>query len=206
MSPSNFNLADEDAFLEALCRSPISTVVTNPRAADNPIVAVNEAFEQLTGYTAPEIMGRNCRFLARPDTDPAGSALLRDAIKSQRPILVELLNYKRDGTPFRNAVMVAPLFGTDGKLEYFVGSQMEVSQYGRPTVPRNQTSRGLVDRLTPRQRQVLREMMLGFRNKQIAVRLGLSEKTVKMHRSGLLSRLQAASSTDAVRIAMEAGL
>lgn len=198
--------SDEGEFLRALCASPISIVVTNPRAADNPIVAVNEPFEELTGYPGTEIVGRNCRFLAGTDTDPAGSAILRDAIVSQRPVLAELLNYKRDGTPFRNAVMIAPLFDADGTLKYFVGSQMELPQDGEPTLSRTQTSRRLVDQLTPRQREVLREMMLGYRNKQIAARLGLSEKTVKMHRSGMLSRLKAVSSTDAVRIAMEAGL
>lgn len=202
----NSNSQGERAFLASLCRSPISTVVTNPRAADNPIVAVNEAFEQLTGYPRTEIVGRNCRFLAGTGTDPAASAILRDAVDSQRPVLAELLNYKRDGAPFRNAVMIAPLFDTDGKLKYFVGSQMELPQNGEPIVSRTKASRALVAQLTPRQREVLREMMLGYRNKQIAARLGLSEKTVKMHRSGMLSRLQAVSSTDAVRIAMEAGL
>lgn len=100
--------------------------------------------------------------------------------------------------------MVAPLFDGEGQLEYFVGSQMEV--VGHALEAKRQASRVLVNRLTTRQRQVLREMMLGYRNKQIAPRLGVSEKTVKMHRSGLLARLNAVSSTDAVRIAVEAGL
>lgn len=192
------------ARLETLCRSPIATVVTDPYAPDNPIVAVNAAFEALTGYSASEVLGLNCRFLAGSSTTQPGSATLRKAISLQQPALVELDNYRRDGTPFRNAVMIAPLFDANGELEYFVGSQMELADDA--LVARKQSSRDLVERLTRRQKEVLREMMLGHRNKQIAARLGVSEKTVKMHRSSMLARLDAVSSTDAVRIAVEAGL
>lgn len=197
--------ADQDDLLQ-LCNSPIATVVTDPRAPDNPIVAINEAFVLLTGYAAADVIGRNCRFLASSSTEQAGTAILRDAIEKQRPALTELLNYRRDGTPFRNAVMIAPLYDAEGRLKYFVGSQMEVSDGGMSSGARKQVSRELVDGLTPRQREVLREMMLGYRNKQIAARLGLSEKTVKMHRSSMLGRLGAISSTEAVRIAVEAGI
>ncbi len=196
--------SDDDTLLERLCSSPIATVVTNPRVPDNPVVAVNTAFETLTGYPRSEVIGRNCRFLAGSDRTQPETEALRDAIRSERPALVELTNYRRDGTAFRNAIMVAPLFDREGRLEYFVGSQMEV--VGQSFEAKRQTSRELVDRLTTRQRQVLREMMLGYRNKQIAPRLGVSEKTVKMHRSSMLARLNAVSSTDAVRIAVEAGL
>lgn len=197
---------DDDVSLDLLCRSPLATVVTDPLAPDNPIVAVNSAFEQLTGYSAAEVLGRNCRFLAGVDTSEADSNALREAIRSRRPALVELLNYKRDGTPFRNAVMIAPLFDGDGRLRHFVGSQMEVARSGAPSAERAHAARALVEKLTPRQLQVLREISMGYRNKQIAARLGLSEKTVKMHRGQMLARLQAVSSTEAVRIAVEAGL
>ena len=192
--------------LDDLCRSPIATVVTDPQREDNPIVAVNAAFEQLTGYSAAEAVGRNCRFLAAEDKDQAGMALMREAIGLRRAVLAAVRNYRRDGTLFRNAVMVAPLYDTDGNLRYFVGSQMEVPARGFNPDHRKEAAQGLIGRLTPRQRQVLHEMMLGYRNKQIADRLRLSVKTVKMHRSDMLARLDAVSSTDAVRIAVEAGL
>ena len=54
--------------------SPIASVVTDARQPDNPIVAVNDAFLQLTGYEADEVIGRNCRFLAGPKTAPAAWA------------------------------------------------------------------------------------------------------------------------------------
>lgn len=192
--------------LESLCKSPLATVVTDPLVPDNPIVAVNHAFEQLTGYSRAEALGRNCRFLAGAGTAEAGSSILREAIRSRRPAMAELLNYRRDGSPFRNAVMIAPLFDDEGKLRYFVGSQMEVADRATPQAARKQIAQQRVARLTPRQLEVLRDMMLGYRNKQIAARLALSEKTVKMHRGKMLIRLKALSSTDAVRIAVEAGL
>jgi len=197
---------NDTADLRLLCNSPIATVVTDPQAPDNPIVAVNAAFEELTGYSASDVTGRNCRLLAGPDTAQAGSTIMRDAIRMQRPALAELTNYKRDGTPFRNAVMIAPLYDDEGNLRYFVGSQMEVGKETRPEETRQRAAQVLVARLTPRQKEVLREMMNGYRNKQISARLGLSEKTVKMHRGRMLARLEAISSTDAVRIAMEAVL
>ena len=197
---------NDAAYLRLLCNSPIATVVTDPKAPDNPIVAVNAAFEELTGYSAAEVSGRNCRLLAGPDTAQAGSPILRDAIRMQRPTLAELTNYRSDGTPFRNAVMIAPLYDDEGNLRYFVGSQMEVDTDLRPEGTRQRATQGLVASLTPRQKDVLREMMNGYRNKQIAARLGLSEKTVKMHRGRMLARLEAISSTDAIRIALEAGL
>lgn len=133
--------------------------------------------------------------------------MLGDAIAAGRPTLIELLNYKKDGTLFRNAVMVAPCYDEDGKLEYFVGSQMEVGGTADLlSVLREKRARQMAQSLTPRQTEVLRHMMLGLRNKQIALRLSVSEKTVKMHRAALLAKLGARTSADAVRIAVEARL
>ena len=105
-----------------------AAVVSDPRQPDNPIIACNHAFMQLTGFTREEILGRNCRFLRGERTEPEQTALLRAAVADGRAAMVELTNYKKDGTPFRNAVMIAPLFDTDGKLAYFLGSQMEIDE------------------------------------------------------------------------------
>jgi hypothetical protein len=200
--------ADSDETLFASIEyTPVATIITNPRLPDNPIVAVNEPFLKLTGYSREEVMGRNCRFLAGPETEQRGSAILRQAIAEARPTLTELLNYRRDGTTFRNAVMIAPIFGASGKVLFFLGSQMDVTgDTEAPAVDRRRRASEQVDGLTRRQRQVLQEMTLGYRNKQIAIRLGISEKTVKMHRASLLTKLGAATSADAVRIAVESGL
>ena len=84
--------------------SKVAAVVSDPRLGDNPIIACNEAFMHLTGYNRDEIVGRNCRFLRGSDTEPEQTAMLREAVAEHRPVMVELINYKKDGTRFRNAV------------------------------------------------------------------------------------------------------
>jgi PAS domain S-box-containing protein len=190
----------------SIVQSPIASVITDHRISDYPIVAVNRAFCELTGYGEEEIKGRNCRFLSGSGTDRNAQATLRTAVQERRPALVELVNYKKDGEPFRNAVMIAPVLGPDGDLAFFLGSQMDVTDGANlPAILRQQRAAEQVRSLTPRQRQVLSEMIQGFRNKQIAARLGIDEKTVKMHRAGLLAKLGAATSADAIRTGVEAG-
>lgn len=188
-----------------IATSPIAAVISNPHLPDNPIVECNDAFAALTGYRPDEIIGRNCRFLTGPDTEPELSAELRRAIRDRRAALVEILNYKKDGTPFRNAVLVAPLFGPDGELEYFLGSQMEVERGDARADDRRDAARARIAALSPRQREVLLLMAEGLLNKQIAWRLGLSERTIKMHRSALLRSLGVETTADAIRLAVEAG-
>jgi PAS domain S-box-containing protein len=191
----------------AIAVSPIASVISNPRLPHNPIIAVNAAFCALTGYREDEILDRNCRFLAGPDTEPWLTERISDGICRRRPVLVEILNYKRDGAPFRNAVLVAPVFDQAGELEYFMGSQVELDPEAvGPSSNRHHAAVELVRRLSPRQEQVLREIANGFRSKQIAHRLSLSEKTVKMHRALLLEKLHTSNIADAIRIAVEARL
>jgi PAS domain S-box-containing protein len=187
--------------------SPIASVVSNPRLPDNPIVACNAAFRRLTGYDDADIIGRNCRFLAGPATEPWLTETIREGVRAHKSVLVEILNYKRDGTPFRNAVMVAPVFDEAGVLEYFLGSQVELaSDAPGPNSARRIAATALVKTLSPRQLDVLGLAAKGMMNKQIAFALELSEKTVKMHRALLMTKLGAATTADAVRIAVEAGL
>ena len=198
---------DERALLDSIDLSPIATVVTNPRLQDNPMVAANLAFQALTGYSTPEILGRNCRFLAGNGTEPWQTERVQRGIASLQPSLCELLNYKKDGTPFRNALLVAPVFDPEGRVAWFLGSQVEVSVGAEaPMALRQDRARHLVNKLSPRQREVLGEMALGYRNKQIAWRLSLSEKTIKMHRQLLLANLGVKTTADAIRIAVEAGV
>jgi hypothetical protein len=197
----------DEAMLETIGLTPIANVITNPRRGDNPIEVANPAFCALTGYAEAEIVGRNCRFLAGPATEPWLTEQIRAAIRARRPVLVDILNYRRDGTAFRNGVMVTPLFDADGELAWFLGSQVDLgpdapSQFG----DRRARAAAVVQGLPPRQRQVLTLVAQGLLNKQIAHRLGISEKTVKMHRTLLLERLGVATSADAIRIAVEAGL
>jgi PAS domain S-box-containing protein len=192
---------------ESVAASPLAMVVTNPNRPDNPIEIANAAFCRLTGYAEREILGRNCRFLAGEETEPTVRQQVRNAVQGQRPVLVDILNYKRDGTPFRNGVMIAPLFDDDGNLSYFLGSQVDLAtDEAAPLSVRQARALALVEQLPHRQRQVLEGMAQGLLNKQIAYQLGIAEKTVKMHRVLLLERLGGITTADAIRIAVEAGL
>ena len=196
-----------EKLLETIELSPIATVVSNPRRADNPLEVANAAFCALTGYSESEVVGRNCRFLAGEATEPWITDQIRAAIGSRRPVLVDILNYRRDGTPFRNGVLVTPLFDENGHVAWFLGSQVELG----PDSPlqfdaRRARAVSLVKALPERRRQVLELMSRGLLNKQIAWELKISEKTVKMHRGLLLEQLGVLTSADAIRIAVEAGL
>ena len=115
-------------FFAAVEMTRMPMILTDPRQDDNPIVFANKAFLDLTGYEEKEVLGRNCRFLQGPRTDQEHVRELRDAIAGGHAISIEILNYKRNGTPFWNAVFIGPVFDTEGKLLYFFASQLDVSR------------------------------------------------------------------------------
>lgn len=197
-----------DEWVEDLIKaSPIASVVSDPKMPDNPLVACNQAFVDLTGYDPDEILGRNCRFLAGAGTEPWLSEQIRAGVREKKPVLVEILNYKKDGTPFRNAVLVAPIFDEAGDLRYFLGSQVELGDgAASPEITRRARATEKIRELSPRQLEVLKMVAGGLRNKQIAWELGLSEKTVKMHRGIAMEKLGVQTSADMVRLAVEAGI
>ncbi|WP_424137751.1 PAS domain S-box protein [Roseomonas chloroacetimidivorans] len=110
----------------AIERSGMAMVVTDPRREDNPIVYANAAFTRLTGYLAEEAIGRNCRFLQGPDADKATIATLSAAIRAGQPVEVEILNRRRDGVAFWNALTITPV--ADGATPiFFLGTQADVT-------------------------------------------------------------------------------
>lgn len=188
-----------------IATSPIAALICDPRRPDTPIIECNAAFEALTGYSRDEVVGRNCRFLTGPATEPWLTESIRAAIGECRPILLEILNYKKGGVPFRNAVLIAPIFDETGTLLYFLGSLMEVEGAKLDLVSRRSNAHECVAALTRRQREVLVLMASGQLNKQIAHALDLSERTVKMHKAALLKGLGVSTAADAIRLAVEAG-
>ncbi len=191
---------------EMLDKSAIAAVLSDPRLPDNPIVECNHAFETLTGYSRDEIVGRNCRFLTGPLTEPWLTETLRSGVRRRHPVMVQITNYRKNGTPFRNAVMIAPIFDDDGQLKYFLGSQVEVPDEQLSVLDlRRGAAYSKVQALSSRQRAVLVQMAAGKLNKQIAWELGLSERTVKMHRGAVLKALGVRTTAEALRIAIEAG-
>ncbi|WP_206667969.1 histidine kinase famiy protein [Teichococcus oryzae] len=115
-------------FFAAVEMTRMPMILTDPNRHDNPVVFANRAFEDLTGYRQDEIVGRNCRFLQGGQTDRDQVTAMREAIAAEQPVSVEILNYKRDGTPFWNAVYIAPVYDSDGRLIYFFASQLDVSR------------------------------------------------------------------------------
>ena len=117
-----------NVFFAAVEMTRMPMVVTDPRQPDNPIVFVNGAFLDLTQYKEEQVLGRNCRMLQGPDTDRRTVDEIRKAIDERRPVSVDILNYKADGTTFWNALFMGPVFDTEGQLLYFFASQMDITE------------------------------------------------------------------------------
>lgn len=117
-----------NVFFAAIEMTRMPMILTDPNQPDNPIAFANKAFLDLTGYEEGEILGRNCRFLQGANTNRETVAAIREAVESGGSIAAEILNYKRDGTPFWNAVFIGPVFDESGKLAYQFASQLDVTR------------------------------------------------------------------------------
>jgi len=104
----------------------MSVVISNPALPDNPMIYVSEEFERQTGYSPEEVVGRNCRFLQGPGTDPHAVQAIREALRARTTFTIDLVNYRKDGVPFLNRLRIRPLFDEDGALLYYVGAQNPV--------------------------------------------------------------------------------
>ena len=127
---ANHDMTDDSnsIFFAAVKTTRMPMIVTDPNQHDNPIVFANPAFQNMTGYSWDELVGINCRILQGPDTDRDTVADIRRAIEQRREISVELLNYKKNGAAFWNALFISPVFDADGKLIYFFASQLDVTR------------------------------------------------------------------------------
>jgi PAS domain S-box-containing protein len=102
-------------------------VVADATAPSIPIIFASRPFLLLTGYSEEEVVGRNCRFLQGPETDPQVVSQIREAVRSGSPFSGQILNYRKDGTPFWNYLRILPIRDTDGKLTHFVGVQTDIT-------------------------------------------------------------------------------
>ncbi len=113
---------------QAMHASVNAVIITDNQAPDQPIIYVNPAFEQLTGYSSAEVLGKNCRFLQGSAQQQPGLDLIRRAIRYQDKITAELLNYRKDGSSFWNELTLAPVLDEQGKASHYVGMLRDVTE------------------------------------------------------------------------------
>ena len=103
-------------------------LITDPNRPDNPIVYANPAFERITGYSAEEVLGRNCRFLQRHDRDQPALEEVRSAIREGRDCRVIVRNYRKEGALFWPELSISPVRDDQGRITHFVGIQDDVTE------------------------------------------------------------------------------
>ncbi|RJX42820.1 hypothetical protein DM826_09025 [Halonotius aquaticus] len=118
-------LRRKDRAIEA---APVGITITNPEQSDNPLIYVNDRYEEMTGYSEADALGRNCRFLQGDATREEPVAEMRQAIDNAESVTVELRNYQQDGQQFWNRVSIAPVTDDEGVLTNFVGFQQDITE------------------------------------------------------------------------------
>ncbi len=121
---SNVPALPHTAIIEAADSGILYVDATDPY---QPIVRVNPAFLALTGYAEHEVLGRNCRFLQGPDTDPATVAHIRTQLRQGKPVRCEILNYRKDGSAFWNQLVISPVRDASGRVIAFASIQTDVT-------------------------------------------------------------------------------
>ncbi len=117
-----------DVFQVAVQMTRMAMVLSDPNQDDNPIVFCNAAFCEQTGYAESEVIGRNCRFLQGPATDPTTVKRIAEGLGKREIVSEEIYNYRHDGRGFWNALYVSPIFDPEGRLLYYFGSQVDVTR------------------------------------------------------------------------------
>ena len=112
----------------ALAATSCGIVISDARQPHNPIIYCNPAFEKITGYSQDEVLGRNCRFLQGPETDPQAVEQLRQALRTQQECQIVLKNYRKDGTLFWNDLTISPVRDANGCLTHFIGVQTDITE------------------------------------------------------------------------------
>ena len=105
----------------------MSVVFSDPHSPDNPMIFVSDEFETQTGYSPDEAIGRNCRFLQGPETNPHAIEAIRQGLKAETRFTIDILNYRKDGQPFVNRLRIRPIYDGEGRLIFFAGAQNPVA-------------------------------------------------------------------------------
>ncbi len=129
------NRSITEALLIVIAHSTEPMALSDPHLPDHPIIAVNSAFETMTGYSAAEIVGRNCRMLQGPETDPETTRTLRRIIAAGDGCVEWIVNHRKDGTAFCNLLFMSPVRDGQGRIIHYLANQHD-------------TAKGLPDRLS----------------------------------------------------------
>ncbi|MDG5748726.1 PAS domain-containing protein [Qipengyuania sp. XHP0207] len=137
---SDLRIGARQLFLQTTEQTRMAVSLADPHQEDCPLVYVNQAFLNLTGYAREDLIGRNCRFLQGRGTKPSAISRLRTALEKEEYAVVDILNYRKDGSAFWNAVHVGPIYDEDGKLAYYFGSQWDITELlaARETIVENE--------------------------------------------------------------------
>ena len=125
VAPNDLSQSELRSLLEQ-DETEMSVVFSDPSLPDNPMIFVSDEFEAQTGYSVDEALGRNCRFLQGPDTNPHAVEAIRQGLKAETRFTIDILNYRKDGTPFMNRLRIRPIYDEDGRLMFFAGAQNPV--------------------------------------------------------------------------------
>ena len=125
MSKQDLDVAFHRSLLEE-DEVEMSVVFSDPSLPDNPMIFVSDEFEEQTGYAPEEALGRNCRFMQGPDTNPHAIEAIRQGLKAETRFTIDILNYRKDGSPFLNRLRIRPIYDGDGRLMFFAGAQNPV--------------------------------------------------------------------------------
>lgn len=112
----------------AISASSNGIVIVDAKQPDFPVISVNPAFERVTGYSAPEMIGKNCRILQGKDRHQDGLKVIRNALKNEKSCTVVLRNYRKDGTLFWNRVTISPIHDDRGILTHYLGIQNNITE------------------------------------------------------------------------------
>lgn len=113
--------------MRALEASAFPILISDALAPDTPLIYVNPAFERTTGYSAAEVLGKNCRFLHGEERAQAGLVELRAALRAGRDCTVTLRNFRKDGTLFWNELTISPVRDAHGAVTHFVGFENDIT-------------------------------------------------------------------------------
>lgn len=125
---SRQQVSGEQLFDRKLDPSTQALTLADVRRPGAPLVYVNSGFEKMTGYTRMDAVGKNCRFLQGPETSAEAVTEMRSAIVANRPLIIDVLNYRKDGSAFWNRLSLTPVKGLDGQATHYIGIQSDISR------------------------------------------------------------------------------